>query len=104
MELNFQKWREHARNKTVIKIQIDEYDIVNNSKDFRSHRDFISHVLAQKGLEVTRWNNRYGPDGEVLEWGLVYMRADTDIRTIVEVCGIVGENLRGIAENVLSNT
>lgn len=104
MDLNFQKWRDFAKGKTVVKVIIDEYDIVNFSKDFTSHRDFIAHCFAQKGLEVTRWNHKYAENGDILEWGLAYMRADTDIRTIVEVCGIVGENLRGTTENVISNS
>lgn len=97
MELNFQKWREFSRGKTIVKVILDEYDIVNQSVNFKTHRDYLRHAFAQKGLEVTRWIHEYSSDGEVEKWGLAYMKADTDFRTIVEVCGIVGENLERIS-------
>ena len=83
---------------------IDEYDIVTNTKYYRDHREYIAHEFSKKGLEVTRWNHKYADNGDILEWGLVYVRADSELRTIVEVCGIVGENLRGTTENVISNS
>jgi len=104
MDLNYQKWKEFAKGKTVIKVILDEYEIVNQSAHFKTHRDYLRHAFSKKGLEVTRWIHDYSASGEVEKWGLVYLRADSDIRTIVEVCGIVGENLQGITENVVSNS
>lgn len=94
LSLNWQKWKEFAKGKRIVKIVLDEYVIFENTKDYKNHRDFIADVFRARGLEVTRWHHEYLGDNSVSKWGLVYSRADSDTRTIVEVFGIVGENLR----------
>ncbi len=101
---NFEEWRKFARGKRVVKIVLDEFAIFDNVKDYKSHRDFIADVFRAKGLEVTRWNHEYLNDNTVSKWGLVFARADTDVRAIIEIFGIVGENLRDRSSDEQTNT
>lgn len=101
---NWNEWKAYAKGKRVVKLVIDEYTVFANTKDYPSHRDFIADAFRYKGFEVTKWGHSYGASGSVLHWGLVYSRADSDIRSIIEIYGIVGENLRERTSDEKSNT
>lgn len=90
---NWTRWKEFAKGKRVVSIYIDEHDIWDKCKRFDNHRAFIAAAFATRGLSVTRWAHVYNGDGSVREWGLVFGRADSDLRTTVEISGIIGENL-----------
>ncbi len=104
LSLNWAKWKDFARGKRVVKIVLDEHVIFENTKDYKTHRDFIADIFRGKGLEVTRWNHEYLGDNTVSKWGLVFARADTDVRAIIEIFGIVGENLRDRSSDEQTNT
>lgn len=93
-EDNWKRWKEFAKGKRVISIHVDEHDIWEKCKNFDSHRTFIAAAFRLHGFEVTRWGHEYAGEDRVTKWGLVYGRIDSDLRTVVEISGIVGENLK----------
>lgn len=93
---NWKKWREYTKNKSIVTVEVDEYAIHANVITFKTHRDFITHLFKERGYEVTQFGHKYAPNGSVEKWGLVFERADSDIRTLVLVKGIIGENIRPI--------
>ena len=95
---NWRKWNEFARGKSVVAVECDEYAVYNNAVNFSSHRDFITYLFKQRGYYVTQFGHKYTANGEVEKWGLVFERADSEIRTLILVKGIIGVNIRPIME------
>jgi hypothetical protein len=93
MSNNFKLWKEFAKGKRILKLQIDADEVFSFSAEYKDHRAYIAAVFARKGVHVTRWNHEYASDGRVKKWGLVYSRTDTELRAIIEIYGIIDENL-----------
>lgn len=76
-------------------IYVTDEDIHKNTKNFKSHRDYIAHRFKQLGIEVIRWHTTDGGRKP----GLKYMAGDSQLLTFQEITGIIGENVKFIDED-----
>lgn len=93
---NWRKWNAFSKGKTVVPVEVDEYAVFESVREHKNHRDFVEALFRKKGYEVTRFGHVYAPDGSVSKWGLVFERADSEIRTLIFAKGIIGENIQPI--------
>lgn len=83
-----------GQGKSKVVIRIDPSEAYTFNYAFKTHRNYIKHLFAQKGLEILRYNHTYNDDGSIKECGLVYSRSDSDLNPYMEVWGIEGVSVR----------
>src|ERR1035438_7780806 len=82
-----------TREKIVL--HFTEDDVFNNTKWFKSHREFVEAKFLQLGFKVTKWNwyrdfmGRWIQDKD----GIVFKKDDSVLELSIEITGIVGLNL-----------
>ena len=98
----YKTWKKHCEGKQVVTIRLDDNTIVNYPILFKDHRGLVEHFFSRQGFQVTRHMHEYsGPldNPRIDKWGLVYHRTDSDLQLMLEVSGIVGENILPLEPN-----
>jgi hypothetical protein len=93
---NWSQWHSFSKGKTVVKVEIDEHSIFENTITFKTHREYVEYLFKKKGYKVTQFGHKYSPRGDIEKWGLVFERADSEVRTLIFANGIVGVNIQPI--------
>ena len=80
----------------VASFKFDAFDVYNNTKYFKTHRDYVRYRFQQMGLEVVKWNWEQAENGKWFpnEDGIKFKRMESDINVIIEVSGVIGKSLR----------
>lgn len=100
----FANWKRFADGRQVVTVRFSPEDIYNMNGFFKTHREFIVHLFAKQGVEITRYAHQYVGEVEspmVTEWGLIFTTMEQRIvqtEELYEIHAIIGVNARHTKE------
>lgn len=78
-----------------LKITVTEQEIFLNTQHHKNPRSYICERFKREhGMDVIKFGHTYDAVGNIVDKGLEYKKADTDLYLVIEVWGEVGKSIQ----------